>query len=243
MRARSALRPVRCPHCPRRVQSQHPIRRQLEPARRGPLHAAGERRSKRRCRPRAVFAGRPAGSPAGAPLGGEPIVVPNCYVQYEDRQQVSAEVDGKIELIGSPLHQAALMASTSGSSRAKRRWSTTPPHPHPSIVFHPRDRGGVPEQQGEVASLLEAVRRHVVAAGQILCMLDDQVVTAEMNGRRENHQCVGQDDQIGSTRSGFDQQEDRALQGQTRNGSHVAESRSSTTRSRSARFSENWPRH
>src|SRR5262245_5645466 len=30
---------------------------------------------------------------------GEALVIPNCTVQYEERQQVAAEVEGKIDLL------------------------------------------------------------------------------------------------------------------------------------------------
>src|SRR5262245_7508167 len=51
--------------------------------------------------------GAPPVPPPAPRMGGEPIVIPNCYVQYEDRQQVSAEVEGKIEIIGTPLTRLA----------------------------------------------------------------------------------------------------------------------------------------
>ena len=91
--------------------------------------------------------------PPAQRTGSEPIVIPNCYVQYEDRQQVSAEVDGKIEIIGSPLTKRA-------DGRFEWRQPGAEPivydpaKPHPSIVFHPRD----PEEDGAV---LEAGRERL----------------------------------------------------------------------------------
>jgi hypothetical protein len=81
----------------------------------------------------------PPPSPPPRPMGGEPIVIPNCYVQYEDRQLVSAEVEGHIELVASPLAKRA-----DGRYEWKQRGAEPilydPAQPHPSIVFHPRDR-------------------------------------------------------------------------------------------------------
>ena len=105
--------------------------------------------------------------PAAPPPGGEPIVIPS-YVQYEDRQQVSSEVDGKIELIACPLKKRA---------DGKYIWEQPgeqpvvydPAHPHPSIVFHPRDT----QKSVPYWKLSEGV---FVAADQPLCLLDDQSV-------------------------------------------------------------------
>jgi WD40 repeat protein len=114
--------------------------------------------------------GPPAPPPARRP-GGEPIVIPNCYVQYEDRQQVSAEVEGKIEIIGSPLW-------TRADGRFEWRQPGAEPilydpaKPHPSIVFHPRD----PQKKVPYWKLSES---DFVLADQVLCLLDDQMITTK----------------------------------------------------------------
>ena len=45
--------------------------------------------------------------------GADPIIIPNCSVMYEDRQTVSAEVDGTIELVASPMKMRDACTSTS----------------------------------------------------------------------------------------------------------------------------------
>lgn len=47
--------------------------------------------------------------------GTDPIVIPNCTVMYEDKQQLSAEVDGKIEMIASPMILRGLFSITARS--------------------------------------------------------------------------------------------------------------------------------
>jgi WD40 repeat protein len=112
--------------------------------------------------------GGPPVPPPARRVGGEPIVIPNCYVQYEDRQQVSAEVEGKIEIIGSPLSKRA-----DGRFEWKQPGAEPiiydPAKPHPSIVFHPRD----PQKTVPYWKLAES---DFVAADQVLCLLDDQMI-------------------------------------------------------------------
>src|SRR6185437_8875530 len=48
----------------------------------------------------ALYARKPdAKAGGGVVTSAEPLVIGNCTVQFEQRQQVSAEVDGKIELL------------------------------------------------------------------------------------------------------------------------------------------------
>ncbi len=101
-------------------------------------------------------------------LGNEPIIISPAFVQYEDRQQVAAEVDGKIELIAAPLFQRP---------DGRYEWRPAdgdpilydPDHPHPNIVFHPRD----PDRKYPYWKLREG---DAVQAGQTVCLLDDQLV-------------------------------------------------------------------
>lgn len=115
--------------------------------------------------------GGPPVPPPARRAGGEPIVIPNCYVQYEDRQQVSAEIEGKIELIGSPLSRRA-----DGRYEWKQPGAEPivydPAKPHPSIVFHPRD----PQKTVPYWKLSESDH---VAADQALCLLDDQMISTK----------------------------------------------------------------
>lgn len=93
--------------------------------------------------------------PAGQMSGTEPYVIPNCTVQYEERQQVGAEVDGKIEIIATPW--------TDG----------TPDANDPNVVYHPRD----PKKEHPYRRLKDG---DLVKNGQILCLLDDQIVQQKM---------------------------------------------------------------
>ncbi len=109
--------------------------------------------------------------------GSEPIVIANCIVQYEDRQQVSAEVEGKIELIASPL--------TLRDGRYE--WKQTdgpvvvydPARPHPSIVFNPRDKELFPNNKEKWFPYWKLAESDTVEAGQVLCVLDDQMITTK----------------------------------------------------------------
>ncbi len=93
-------------------------------------------------------------------LNAEPLVVPNCTVQYEERQQVAASVDATIELIGTPLP-------------AGEKYSAT----DPTIVFHPRDL----KREQPYRRLRE---NDFVRAGQVICFLDDQLVVTKMEQAR-----------------------------------------------------------
>jgi len=124
---------------------------------------------------------KPAEPPAFPPLppaGTEPIVI-NCYAQFEERQQVAAEVDSKIELIASPL------TLRNGQYEWKQPDGTVvvydPAHPHPGIVFHPRDMELFPNDRSKWVPYWKLSESDTVTSGQILCLLDDQLVTTKMN--------------------------------------------------------------
>jgi WD40 repeat protein len=152
------------------------------------------------------LAGPPAEPRRLRPAGGEPIVIPNCYVQFEDRQQVAAEVEGKIEVIGSPLAKRA-------DGRYEWRQSGEEPvvydpaRPHPSIVFHPRDRELHPANPEKWVPFWKIADGSVVAAGQVLCMLDDQVITAKMNGAEKITKASAQ--MIAAAQKGLDKTRDK----------------------------------
>lgn len=111
-------------------------------------------------------------------IGPEPIIIPNCFVQYEDRQQVSAEVDGRIELLAAPLTRRP---------DGRYEWPQPdgpailydPEHPHPNIVFHPRD----PQRQYPYWRLQEG---DFVRAGQTVCLLDDQLIQTRREAAEKN---------------------------------------------------------
>ncbi len=104
-----------------------------------------------------LFPGAPAPTLAAAQVGGrDPLVVGNCTVQYEERQQVSAEVDGKIEMLATP-------------------WPAgVPVDPKDTnLVYHPRDvKHEKPYKKVKDGD--------PVKVGQIIGLLDDQLVNGKM---------------------------------------------------------------
>jgi WD40 repeat protein len=99
-------------------------------------------------------------------------------VQYDERQHVSAEIDGRIELLAAPLTRR---------SDGRYQWKPAdgptviydPEHPHPNIVFHPRD----PERRYPYWRLQEG---DFVQAGQIVCLLDDQLIQTRREAAEKN---------------------------------------------------------
>lgn len=89
--------------------------------------------------------------------GMEPLVVPSCQAMYEDKQQVAAEVDGTIDLIA--VNDDTIKLND------------------PDLVFHPRD----PERKVKYRRLRDGYN---VKAGQLLCMLDEQLVNAKLESAR-----------------------------------------------------------
>jgi WD40 repeat protein len=116
--------------------------------------------------------------------GTDPVVIPNCTVQYEDRQIVSAEVDGKIDLIATPMKQRPdglweyrLFDGTVVTHDPAR---FDPKNPHPRVEFNPREKERLsPDKWVPYYKLRDG---DVVTAGQVLCMLDDSLITTRMNG-------------------------------------------------------------
>ncbi|MFO0799921.1 MAG: efflux RND transporter periplasmic adaptor subunit [Gemmataceae bacterium] len=107
--------------------------------------------------------------------GREPLIVPNCTVQYEDRQMVSAEVDGTIELLA--VRDDAIPAGDV------------------NLVYHPRDLAGLkqvtvkgkdgkdeviydPSELAKLPKYRRLKEGDTVKAGQLITMLDDQLFQA-----------------------------------------------------------------
>ncbi|MBA2227834.1 HlyD family efflux transporter periplasmic adaptor subunit [Thermogemmata fonticola] len=125
-----------------------------------------------------LYEGQPVPQFPPLRVGPEPIIIPNCFVQYEERQQVSAEVDGRIELLAAPLTRRP---------DGRYEWPRPdgppilydPERPHPNIVFHPRD----PQRQYPYWRLQEG---DFVQAGQTVCLLDDQLIQTRREAAEKN---------------------------------------------------------
>ena len=94
----------------------------------------------------------------GAVIGNEPLVLGSCPVQFDQRQMVSAEVDGKIELL------------------AVRDDDINPTDP--LCVYHPRDLN----KQVKYRKLKEGA---TVKAGDTIALLDDQIVSAQLDSAKK----------------------------------------------------------
>lgn len=106
-----------------------------------------------------LFARKPDVKAGGGLVSSsEPLVISGCNVQFEQRQQVSAEVDGKIELL------------------AVRDDAINPTDP--LCVYHPRDEA----KQVKYRLLKEGATVH---RGQEICQLDDQIVTTQMKAAQK----------------------------------------------------------
>ncbi len=90
----------------------------------------------------------------------EPIIIPQALVQFEERQIVSAEADGTIEVFATPItpEEAAKL-------------------PKDQIIYHPRD----PEKR----PMKRLTESDEVKAGQIIAMMDDQQISARIRGASE----------------------------------------------------------
>lgn len=102
----------------------------------------------------ALYTAKPAPKAIGsANPAGEPLVMGGATVHYDQRQQVAAEVDGKIDLLAV-------------------RDDTIDPN-DPLCVYHPRDVN----KQVKYRKLREG---QTITAGQMIAMLDDQIVQTKM---------------------------------------------------------------
>jgi WD40 repeat protein len=118
----------------------------------------------------------------------DPIVIPNCTVQYEDRQTVSSEVDGKIDLIGTPMKRRPdgvweyQLGDGTVITHDPARFD--PKAPHPRIDFNPRDRllyKDNPEQWVPYYKLREG---EVVSADQLICFLDESLIATRLKSSK-----------------------------------------------------------
>lgn len=133
-----------------------------------------------------LYAGKAPVKLALAPLTGrEPLVVPNCTVQYEERQQVSSEVDGTIDLLAVRDDSIAvgdvdLVYHPRDLERLKR--VTVPGQPNP--VYDPQELAKLPKyrklQEGDT-----------VKAGQLICLLDDQLYVARKKAAEASEAAAG----------------------------------------------------
>ncbi|MCI0699464.1 MAG: HlyD family efflux transporter periplasmic adaptor subunit [Planctomycetia bacterium] len=109
-----------------------------------------------------LFAATKAPNYAGV-AQSEQIIIPNCTVQYEERQIVSAEVDGTIEIFATyckPGEYEELMKTPEGKAL---------------IVYHPRD-------EKRTRPMRKVMAGDDVEAGQVLAYLDDQLIHVRMQG-------------------------------------------------------------
>ncbi len=104
----------------------------------------------------------PVAPPTYAPRlhRAEPLVIPNCVVQYEDRQIVAAEVDGTILLFATEFKPGEFEKLTADEKAEL-------------VVYHPHER----------MKPLKRLRESMpVEARQVLAFMDSQLVTARMDG-------------------------------------------------------------
>jgi len=115
--------------------------------------------------PRNVDVGSLLYSPVAAPSyptvvsRREPIVIPNALVQFDERQVLSAEVDGTIELFATYIKPGEKVDPD-------------------QIVYHPRDV----EKKKPLKRLSESDE---VTDGQIIAFMDDRQVDARIKGAME----------------------------------------------------------
>jgi WD40 repeat protein len=139
--------------------------------------------------------GRPLYSPGAPPptlpvsvLGTEPIVIPNCTVQFEDRQTVSAEVDGKIDLIATPMKKRPdgiwEYKTPDGIAITHDPAKFDPKNPHPRIEFNPRDKLALPNNPEQWPPYYKLREGDYVADEQIICFLDDSLVTTKLGAAK-----------------------------------------------------------
>ncbi|QJW96468.1 HlyD family efflux transporter periplasmic adaptor subunit [Frigoriglobus tundricola] len=92
---------------------------------------------------------------------GEPVVISNALVQYEERQVISAEVDGTIDLFATPISPEEARKLVPGQ-----------------LLYHPRDV----KKEFPLRRIGESDE---VTDGQILAYLDEQQVRARLDGAKK----------------------------------------------------------
>lgn len=112
-----------------------------------------------------LFAPQPAPNYPAVGVLREPLVMPNGLVQFEDRQIVHAETDGLIEVVATYFKPGELERL----QREKKDLKNL-------VVYHPRDMGQPPVPMKRLSD------GDPVAAGDVLVILDDQLVTARISG-------------------------------------------------------------
>jgi hypothetical protein len=91
----------------------------------------------------------------------DPIVISNALVQFEERQVISAEVDGTIEVFATPIPREEIPKLRPGQ-----------------LVYHPRDT----KQEFPMKRVDESDE---VKVGQILALMDDRQIDARIRGSKE----------------------------------------------------------
>jgi hypothetical protein len=153
-------------------------------------------------------AAKPPVYPATFSMNADALIIPNFTVQFEDRQQVASEIDGKIDLIASPMTRridptTGLWDGTyefrapNGTLLGKHnpaefaQASFDPSKLDPNIVFNPREVEAypdkdpmtgrpIPENRARWVPYWKLTEGDEVAAGQILCLLDDSIVETRL---------------------------------------------------------------
>lgn len=151
---------------------------------------------------------KPPVYPAGASVGADALIIPNFTVQFEERQQVASEIDGKIDLIASPMTRRIdpttglwdgtyEFRSPNGTLLGKHnpaefaQVAFDPNKLDSNIVFNPREVEAYPDKDPMTGRLIPENRAKwvpywkltegdEVAAGQILCLLDDSIVETRL---------------------------------------------------------------
>ncbi len=128
---------------------------------------------------------KPLTPPPPAP-GNDPIAI-QCTVQFEDKQQLSAEIDGKIELVATPMTPRMIdpaepmklqyVFNLKDVAGKDKEIVYDPAKPHPAIVFHPFDV----KKERPYWKLVDGDR---VSEGQVLCVLDDQLWLSKKKAAR-----------------------------------------------------------
>lgn len=127
--------------------------------------------------------------PDPAPPGKDPIVIPNCAVAYEDRQIVSAEVDGKIDLVATPMklradgiYEYELFdgAKITHITHDAAKYDPKITQLDPRIEFNDRDVQAYPKNPEKWVPHWRLRDGEVVRAGQTLCLLDDSIVSSKI---------------------------------------------------------------
>ncbi len=115
--------------------------------------------------------------------GADPLVIPNCTVQYEERQQLSAEVDGKIEVIATPMTLGADGVYTHKLPDGKEVRHNPAQFDlaklPQNIVFNLRDIRENPSTPQKWLPYWKISEGDFVSKNQVLAMLDDQSVMAK----------------------------------------------------------------